>query len=324
MKNYKHLSKEDRHTIYVLWNIEKRSMSHIAKVLNKNKSTISRELKRNASSTGNYYSRNAHRKYIRRKNNCHLFCMLKYKSFIELFYEKFNKKCHGIEATIHWIKKNYPLVQAPSSRQVFRWIKSKIWIINRNDCLRRKYVKGKRRKIGMYGKFANKYCIPYSLRPKKINNREEFGHWEADLIVSKREVGYHHLLTLVERKTRMTIVRKIKGKNAKSMVAKMYNIFKDEKLSIKSITVDNGLEFEMMGITAKQFNFKVYYCQPYSSFQRGSNENVNGLIRRWYKKGTNFSLISDDKIKKLEYLINNMPRKMFNFKSSFEVYKQYA
>uniref|UniRef100_UPI0038737C87 IS30 family transposase n=1 Tax=Malacoplasma iowae TaxID=2116 RepID=UPI0038737C87 len=161
---------------------------------------------------------------------------------------------------------------------------SKIWKIQRRDCLRRKYVKGKRRKIGIFSKIDGKYCIPYSLRPEKINNRKEFGHWEADLIVSKRQSGYYHLLTLVERKTRLAIIRKIKGKNARSMMAKMYTIIRDEKLPIKSITVDNGLEFQMMGITAKQFNFKVYYCQPYSSFQRGSNENINGIVRRWYKK----------------------------------------
>ena len=120
----------------------------------------------------------------------------------------------------------------------------------------------------------------------------------------------------------MAFIRKIKGKNAKSMVAKMYTILRDEKLPVKSITVDNGLEFQMMGITAKQFNFKVYYCQPYSSFQRGTNENVNGLIRRWYKKGTDFSLLSEDKIKTLEWKVNNMPRKMFGYKTAYQMYQE--
>ena len=68
-------------------------------------------------------------------------------------------------------------------------------------------------------------------------------------------------------------------------MAKMYTIIRDEKLPIKSITVDNGLEFQMMDITAKQFNFKVYYCQPYSSFQRGTNENINVLVRNNTKRG---------------------------------------
>ena len=95
------------------------------------------------------------------------------------------------------------------------------------------------------------------------------------------------------------------------MMDKMYSIIRDEKLPIKSITVDNGLEFQMMDIRAKQLNFKVYYCQPYSSFQRGTNENINGIVKRWYKKGNNFSLLSEDKIKTLEWKVNNMPRKIF-------------
>ena len=132
----------------------------------------------------------------------------------------------------------------------------------------------------------------------------------------------YHLLTLVERKSRRVVIRKIKGKNCKSMIARMYTILRDEKLPVKSITVDNGLEFQMMGITAKQFNFKVYYCQPYSSFQRGSNENINGIISRWYKKGTDFSLVSDDKIKILEWKVNNIPRKIFGYKTAYQVYQE--
>ena len=101
------------------------------------------------------------------------------------------------------------------------------------------------------------------------------------------------------------------------MIAKMYLIIRDEKLLVKNIAVDNGLEFQMMDITAKQFNFKVYYCQPYSSFQRCTNENINGLIRRWYNKGTDFILVSEDKIKTLEWKVNNIPRKMLGYKTTY-------
>ena len=102
----------------------------------------------------------------------------------------------------------------------------------------------------------------------------------------------------------------------------MYTIIRDEKLTIKIITVYNELEFQMMCITVKQFNFKVYCCQPYSSFQRGTNENINGIVRRWYKKGTDFSLVSEDKIKTLESKVNNMPRKMFGYKTSYQMYQE--
>ena len=105
-------------------------------------------------------------------------------------------------------------------------------------------------------------------------------------------------------------------------MAKMYTIIRDEKLPIKSITVDNGLEFQMMGIIAKQFDFKVYYCQHYSLFQRGTNKNINGLVRRWYKKVNDFSLVSEDKIKTLKWKVNNMPRKMFGYKTVYEMYQK--
>ena len=88
MNTYKHLTKEERHLIYLLWNKEKYLMNKISKILNKNKSTISRELKRNTSSTGIYYSLSAHKKYIRKKSNCHLFSILKYKNFYRFFYSK--------------------------------------------------------------------------------------------------------------------------------------------------------------------------------------------------------------------------------------------
>ena len=99
----------------------------------------------------------------------------------------------------------------------------------------------------------------------------------------------------------------------------MYTIIRDEKLPIKIITVDNGLKFQIMDITAKQFNFEVYYCQPYFSFQRGTNENINRIVRRWYKKETDFSLVSKDKIKTLEWKVNNMPRKIFSYKTAYQI-----
>ena len=91
--------------------------------------------------------------------------MLKYKNFTNLFIQKFNPKSHGVEATIFWIKKNYPLVKVSCTIQVFGWINSKIWKIQRWGCLRRKYVKGERRKIAIFSKIDGKYCIPYNLRP---------------------------------------------------------------------------------------------------------------------------------------------------------------
>ena len=96
------------------------------------------------------------------------------------------------------------------------------------------------------------------------------------------------------------------------------------KLYVRSITSDNGFEFDKIGIWAIWLNCKVYYCNPYVSYQRGSNENINGLVRRLYKKGTNFNEISDQEIYELQEKINNMPRKILVWKSSNEKFNEIA
>lgn len=103
----------------------------------------------------------------------------------------------------------------------------------------------------------------------------------------------------------------------------LYKLIKENNLNVKSITIDNGIEFEKIGLLAHWVDCIVYFCEPYASYQRGTNENINGLIRRKYKKGTNFNLISDQELNELQDTINNMPRKMFNFYSSNDIYKMY-
>ena len=93
---------------------------------------------------------------------------------------------------------------------------------------------------------------------------------------------------------------------------------------MRSITSDNGFEFDKIGIWTKWLNCKVNYCNHYASYQRGSNENINGLVRRLYKKGTNFNGISDQEIYELQEKINNMPRKLLGWKSSNERFNEIA
>ena len=96
------------------------------------------------------------------------------------------------------------------------------------------------------------------------------------------------------------------------------------KLYVRSITSDNGFEFDKIEILAKWLNCKVYYCNPYASYQRGSNENINGLVRRLYKKGRNFKEISDEEIYELQEKINNMPCKLLWWKSNNEKFNEIA
>ncbi|WP_412032374.1 IS30 family transposase [Malacoplasma muris] len=320
---YNHLSEKERAIIEFMFYQEKRSLNSIAKELNRHRSTISRELKRNES-CGIYNSNNAHKKYLNRKWNSHAFYLDRYKSFTDLFLDKFRKIDHGVEATCHYIKKKIILV---SKHQVldrfFNWIKSNRWKLKRSDRLRKGYVKGRKRHKGMFSKFDEKYVFPFWARPSKIEKREEYGHFEADLIIGKRKAGYSNLLTLVERVTRMTYIIKVKNKNSFTINSTIKKLVEENNLEVKTITIDNGIEFNKIGILAYWLNCKIYYCEPYASFQRGSNENANGIIRRFYKKGTDFDLLTDDDVVRLQNRINLMPRKMFGFKSSYEINKHY-
>ncbi len=157
-------------------------------------------------------------------------------------------------------------------------------------------------------------------RSDKINNREEFGHWEIDCVVGTREGKSTSLLVLTERVSRYEIIRKIDAKRAEYVEEVLFNILNDNRYIIKSITSDNGSEF--VGI--KDYRTDIidwFFAHPFCSGERGSNENNNKLIRRHIKKGKSMVNISENKIKKIERFMNNYPRKIFNGKTSKEIYE---
>ena len=159
-------------------------------------------------------------------------------------------------------------------------------------------------------------------RPEEINKREEFGHWEMDSVMGKQGKSKESLLVLTERKTRGEKVYKLPGHTAALVVQKMNEIEKEygENFSkiFKTITVDNGTEFSSCeelekSILSDEARTKMYYCHPYSSYERGSNENLNRMIRRWIPKGTNFDDYTDEQIQAIEDWINNYPRRILGY-----------
>lgn len=165
-------------------------------------------------------------------------------------------------------------------------------------------------------------------RPKYIDEREEFGHWEMDCVIGKQK-NKKTLLVLTERKTRFEIIESLRAKTAVEVVRainRIENKLKDDFNKIfKTITVDNGVEFsdskKLEKRKKKKNKIEVYYCHPYSASERGSNENQNKLIRRWFKKSENFDkTVTKKKIKRVEEWINNYPRGIFNGLSSGEMF----
>lgn len=160
-------------------------------------------------------------------------------------------------------------------------------------------------------------------RPDFVNNRAFFGHWEMDTVIGKREKG-QTLIVLTERKTRFELVFRAKDKSVKSTVRILNRLErklgKHFKTIFKTITVDNGAEFNNFKLLEKSiFRGKrtvIYYCHPFASGERGSNEKQNQMLRRWIVKSTKIEEYTDKQIKDAENWLNNYPRPMFDFKTS--------
>lgn len=167
-------------------------------------------------------------------------------------------------------------------------------------------------------------------RPEDVLSRKEFGHWEMDSVIGQKGKSKNTLLTIFERKTRKPLIFKQPDKSSSSVVATLDLLEKemgDTFYSVfKTITVDNGTEFadcegiERSCIYPDRKRTQVYYCHPYCSSERGSNENGNRMIRRMIPKGSNFDNKSEKEIKAVEKWLGNYPRRMFGFKSSNELY----
>jgi IS30 family transposase len=137
------------------------------------------------------------------------------------------------------------------------------------------------------------------MRPEIVLTNQEFGHYEIDLIIGAEGKGA--ILTLVERKTKFLFMEKLKGKNAKELAKSMVNILIPYKNSIKTITSDNGTEFAENQYIRKKFHCDFYFAHAYSSWERGLNENTNGLIRQYIPKGTYFEKVSKENIKEYQH-----------------------
>ncbi len=162
-------------------------------------------------------------------------------------------------------------------------------------------------------------------RPSNINDREEFGHWEIDTVVGKKSNNDCVLLTILERKTRNAIIHKIASKTAEAVTEALNNLrnIYDKQFSkvFKTITGDNGSEFADLSTLESETDTKVYFTHPYSSFEKGTNERHNGLIRRFIPKGKRMSDYSSDDIAFIEDWMNTLPRRILNYKTPEELFE---
>ena len=246
----------------------------------------------------------------------------KYKEFIEYLYKYYDWRCRSIEVCVHQFKRYHPRKPSVSAKQVYNWINTgKIDIRVEATCYKRSTRK-KAKANGMMKHLEwnmnNKTVLPIRLRPKYIEERKEIGHLEIDSIIGRKN-EYSSIISIVDRASRVFWLIKAEAKNEYYIDKLIRNYIKEKEITVKSITTDNGLEFKALGITAKRLGVKYYKCDPYCSFQRGTNEKINGLVRRYIPKGKSMYEVGQQYLDDIAFKLNSMPRKMFDFKTPYNV-----
>lgn len=239
----------------------------------------------------------------------------KYQEFINYFYDHYDRRYCSVDVVVHNFKRTHYVEKCPSFQQVYNWIKNdKLEIKRHSLCYKRKRANNK--KSGMMQHFEwnlnNRTVLPISLRPKYVEKRNELGHLEIDSIVGKKN-EQASIISIVDRCSRMLWLIKSEYKNEYYTDKLIYEFILENRIKVKSITVDNGLEFKALGLCAKKLGVKLYKCDPYCSFQRGTNERTNALVRRWIPKGTSMRNVPQIWLDDICFQINTMPRKIFDY-----------
>jgi IS30 family transposase len=312
MRTYKQLTSEQRYQISALKKIGY-GPTEIAKELAVDKSTISRELSRNMGERG-YRPKQANEKAFERRTNATTRKRISAETW-EVVEEKLRQdwspeqvsgwleKCQAICISHEWIYQ-YILTEKQAGGDLYTHLRQH----------------GKRRKrYGQYdrrGKLPNRVSIEE--RPQLVEQRERLGDWEVDTLVGKGHRGA--LVSLVERKSRYTLLQPVTQRLANLVADATLSLLQPFTDLVHTITGDNGKEFAEHVRIAETLKANFYFAHPYSAWERGTNENTNGLVRQYFPKKTDFSKVAQSETKVAVDRLNHRPRKCLDFKSPFEVF----
>lgn len=313
MSHYTQLTLEQRYQIYGLKKAGF-NQSKIASDLNVHKSSISRELRRNKGQRGWRPLQAQEKSTARRRSSTGA--------------SKFGPE--------HWLEVDRLVIQDFSPAQISGRMASEntlqishetiyrhiyddkrtngdLWLHLRCQKPRRKrYGSGQERR----GTLKNRISIDE--RPAIVEKKERIGDWEGDTVIGKCQKGA--LLTLTERASRFTLASMLPSKHADGITAAAIDLLSPHKGKCHTMTFDNGKEFAGHEIMAKKLRMAIYFAHPYHSWERGVNENTNGLYRQYFPKGSSFAEVTDDQVRAAVERLNHRPRKVLGFKTPFEVF----
>jgi len=308
--SYTQLTKEQRYQIYALLKIG-HSQAEIAGVIGSHKSTISRELRRNRGQKG-YRPRQAHFKALNRHRHRRI-------RILQETWDTIEAKLRldwSPEQISGWLRKNQ--IIRVSHEWIYQHVLADKW--TGGTLYRHLRCQKKRRK--RYGGYERRGQLPNRVsiekRPSIVEQRQRLGDWEVDTIVGKR----HHqaIVTLVERKSRFALLRKVEQRNADQVCKTIIDLLQPVADRLHTLTADNGKEFAEHEKIAQELKTEFFFAHPYAAWERGSNENMNGLIRQYIPKKRDFISVDETEVELVMDRLNNRPRKCLGFMSPLDIF----
>jgi len=319
MGSYKQLTLEERLKMAHLRE-SKSSITEIAELLGRSKSTISRELRRNQAPPGSYWPDTAQSlTHERRQRRSRIDRIPELKAFVTT-----HLCCHywTPEQIAGYLKHRQRDLPSVSHETIYSWLyqgpqkKDKLW----KFLPRHKAKRGLRKSKGAgVSRIPNRISIHE--RPKVISKGKEFGHWEGDLMAFMKNA--QHILVLRERKTMMTLSIPLQSKRAPETALKLIELMKDlPPKARKTLTLDNGGEFASHGEWLKKLGLTSFFCDPYASWQKGGVENTNGRLRRDLPRKTDIHAMDKKDFNETLENYNNTPRKKLNWFTPLEMFNK--
>ena len=311
MKSYIQLTEEQRYQIYA-YKKAGYNQSEIARLIGVDKSTVSRELKRNQGLRG-YRPKQAHQLAQKRQVD-------KVSSCIEL-------------VTWDWVKKL--LLEDWSPEQISGWLKLEQGLDVSHETIYQyvyrdkreggdlyRHLRCQRKRKKRYGSHSTRGLIPDRVsideRPAVVDRKNRFGDWELDTVIGKNH--QQAIVTITERKSKLALFAKVERKTADLVKDAIIRLLEPIKDWVKTLTADNGKEFAGHLAIAEELEADFYFAHPYSSWERGLNENTNGLLRQYFPKKTDFRQVDETEINKAMDKLNNRPRKTLGYKTPNEIF----
>lgn len=317
MTSYYHFTQNERIMLSAL-NKKGFTQTEIARELCKSQSTISRELSRNKSSNNEYHAGHAKQKYYHRKEKANnVLKLIENNLWLENYIKKHLKEYWSPEQIAGRVRKDYNIIVCHET--IYKYIYNiipefKKYLRNKKGKYRRRYGTKKREK-----QREIKKKVRIDMRPKIIEKRIRLGDLEGDTIVGKRGSG--SLITTVDRMSGYLMMDYVIRATAENIRLKSVKRFKRlPKNKRRTITYDNGTEFSDHELISRFTKLDVYFAYPYHSWERGTNENTNGLVRQFFPKKSSFAHITEKDTKRVMRLLNSRPRKRLGYLTPAEVF----